>query len=250
MGTSHFLGQNFSKAFDIKFSDKEEKMEFAWQTSWGMSTRTIGAIIMVHGDDKGLVLPPKIAPIKAVIVPILFKENKEKVLEVANKIKKSLKIETELDDRDGYTAGWKFNEWEMKGVPIRIEIGPKDVEKNQAVIVRRDTGSKEFVSIEAVPDRVKELLKIIQKEMFEKAKKFLYANIVEAKTMDEMIKAINDKKIVKAYFCGSAECEDWIKDKTGGATTRCIPFKQKKAKSKCVYCEKEANEAAYFGKCY
>ncbi|MBW2984740.1 proline--tRNA ligase, partial [Candidatus Woesearchaeota archaeon] len=204
--------------------------------------------IAIHGDDKGAVLPPRIAPLQVVIVPILFKDSKEKVVKKAKEIQKSLKgVLVKLDERDDYSAGWKFNEWEMKGVPIRIEIGPKDVEKDQAVVVRRDTSEKEFVKTKELGRKVAETLNAIHENLFNKAKKFLDSNTVKVEKFEELKKAINNKKLVLAPFCGETSCEDWIKDKTGGATTRCI---KEPVKGKCVNCGKEAKFLVYFGKSY
>ena len=253
MGTSHLLGQNFAKVFEIKFLDKDEKEKWVWQTSWGLSTRTIGAIVMAHGDDKGLVLPPKLAPVQIVIVPIVFKENKEIVIAKAKEIVKKLKAvnySVELDDRDGYTPGWKFNEWELKGVPLRIEIGPKDVETDQLVLVRRDTNEKAAIKTKDWEKKIEQMLNDIQENLFKKAKEYLNKSIVEAHNFDDFVNVIKNKKMARALFCGEAECEDVIKDKAEGATCRCIPFEQKAAHGKCIQCGKEAKVWAVFGKGY
>ncbi|MEK6828135.1 MAG: proline--tRNA ligase, partial [Nanoarchaeota archaeon] len=176
MGTSHLLGQNFAKVFDIKFLDKDEKEKYVWQTSWGLSTRTIGAIVMAHGDDKGLVMPPRLAPTQIVVIPIVFKENKDVIVAKAKEIVKKLKSKTysvELDDRDGYTPGWKFNEWELKGIPLRIEIGPKDVEADQLVLVRRDNNEKTTIKTKDLEKKVEQTLNDIQDSLFKKAKEYL-----------------------------------------------------------------------------
>jgi len=251
LGTSHNLGQGFAKVFGIKYLGKDEKYHLPWQNSWGFSTRLIGAVVMLHSDDKGLVLPPKIASMQVVIVPILFDKTKEKVLKKAKEIKSKLKgFSVHLDDRDEYSPGWKYNEWELKGVPLRIEIGPRDMEKKQAVIVRRDTGEKETVKVVNLSKKVKFLLDEIQNNLYNKAKKFLDGNIVDTDDWDSFMNTIKSRKIAKALFCGSAECEDWIKDKTGGATSRCIPFEQKNVKGKCIHCGKEAKFWVYFSKNY
>ncbi len=250
MGTSHNLGQNFAKAFDIYFVDRNEKKQLPWQNSWGVSTRLIGAAVMVHSDDKGLVLPPKVAPTQIVVVPIFFKEKGaiiKKALEIKNKLKKYSVV---LDDRDGYTPGWKFNEWELKGVPLRIEIGPKDIEKKQVVLVRRDNNKKEAVKVKDLDKKVKDTLEEIQDNLFKKAKKFLEDNIVSADNWKEFLKHTKNKKLVKTFFCGKEECEDIIKDETGGVTSRVIPFKQPKKLGKCVKCGKEAEFQVYFAKAY
>ena len=251
MGTSHNLGQNFAKAFNIKYLGKDEKEYLPWQNSWGFSTRLIGAIVMVHSDDKGLVLPPKVAPTQIVIVPIYKSDNKNKIIKKASEIKNKLKTySVKLDDRDGYTPGWKFNEWELKGVPLRIEIGPKDIVKNQVVLVRRDDNNKEFVKITQLDKKIKSVLDDMQKSLFDKAKKFLNSNIVEAKDWNDFVKQIKNRKLVKAFFCGNVECEDYIKDKTGGATSRLIPLEQPGKIGKCVHCGKEGKFLVYFGKAY
>ncbi len=253
MGTSHMLGQNFSKVFGIKFLDSDEKEKFAWQTSWGLSTRTIGAIVMVHGDDKGLVLPPKIAPIHIVVVPIVFRENKDAIIAKAKEIVKKLRLKNysvELDDRDGYTPGWKFNEWELKGIPLRIEIGPKDLEADQLVLVRRDSNEKITIKVKDIEEKIEETLNNIQESMFKKAKDFLSKSIVEVHNIEDFLKAIQSKKMAKAMHCGIGSCEDLIKEKTEGATCRCIPFEQKPAHGKCVQCGKDAKFWAIFGKGY
>ena len=251
MGTSHNLGQNFAKAFDIAFLDRNEKKQMPWQNSWGFSTRLIGAMVMMHSDDKGIVLPPKIAPTQIVIVPIFFKDDKEKILKKANELKNKLKkYSVELDDRDSYTPGWKFNEWELKGVPLRIEIGPKDVEKSQVVLVRRDNNDKEAVKIADLDKEIENTLGQIHKNLFDKAKKFLNENTAEAKAWDDFLKQIKDKKLVKAPFCGSMECEGSIRDKTDGATSRAIPFEQPKNIGNCIHCRKQGKFMVYFGKAY
>ena len=250
LGTSHNLGQGFAKVFDIKYLGKDEKNHLPWQSSWGFSTRLIGSVVMQHSDDKGLVLPPKVAPIKAVIVPILFDKTKKATLKKAEEIRKSLKgLVVELDDREGYSAGFKFNEWEMKGVPVRIEIGPKDIEKKQVVLVRRDTGEKKFVKIDKVAEEVKALLEDIQNRLYDKAKKHLDESVVKVKSYDELMKAVKQKRMGKANFCGEIKCEEFIKEKSGGVTSRCIDFKEK-AKGKCAFCDKEAKHVVVFGRNY
>ncbi len=251
MGTSHNLGQNFAKAFGIKFLGKDEKEYFPWQNSWGISTRLIGALVMAHSDDKGLVLPPKIAPTQIVIVPIYSSETRENVLKNAEKIYDELKsYSVELDSRDNYKPGWKYNEWELKGVPLRIEIGPKDIEQKQVVLVRRDSSKKEFIKIAQLGDKVKEALEGMQKSLFEKARKFLDENIAEVNGWGEFVRQIKNKKLVKAFFCGNSECETAIKDKTDGVTSRIIPFEQPKQMGKCVHCNEEGRYVVIFGKAY
>jgi len=251
-GTSHFLGQNFSKAFGIEFLDEKGEKQLGWQNSWGISTRSIGVMIMFHGDDKGLVIPPNVAPTHAVVVPIYFEKDKDIVLKEAKKIADSIKgLDIIFDDRGDYTPGYKFNDWELKGVPVRIEVGPRDIEKKQVVMVRRDTGEKLFVPIAEVNTKLKSLLKDIQKNLLDKAKAFLKSTIVEVKSWDEFLKAINDKKMVRAPWCAETECEDWIKDKAQGVKSINIPFDQpKKISDKCAHCGKPAKCVAYFAKSY
>jgi prolyl-tRNA synthetase len=249
-GTSHNLGTSFAKAFGIEYIGRDEKKHYPWQNSWGLSTRVIGAMVMMHSDNQGLVLPPKVAPVQAVIIPIIFDKTKDAVLKKCNELKKAIRAEVHLDDRDEYSAGWKFNEWEMRGVPVRIELGPRDLEKDQAVIVRRDTAKKETVALKDVNKRVRELLDDIQESLFEKAQNFLKESMVEVSDWNAFTSAIEGKKLVKAGFCGEVECEDFIKDKTGGANSRIVPFDSKKPKGKCVHCGKEARVGAYFSKSY
>lgn len=252
--TSHHLGQNFAKAFEIKFANAEEKEEFAYQNSWGMTTRTIGTMILMHSDDKGLVLPPRIAPIQAVIVPIIFEKEKEKILAECGKIKKDLEkaFSVLLDDREGYTPGWKFNDWEMKGVPVRIEIGPRDLAEKRAVLVRRDTGEKKSVMLNALAEEVEKLLESIQQNLFNKAKNFLKTSIIEIGSLKELESAIKNKKLAFAPWCGDIKCEEEIKFKSGGAKSLNIPFEQPKLKAgeKCFACGEKAKYWAYFGKSY
>lgn len=258
MGTSHSLGQNFAKAFDIKYTDENEEVRYVWQASWSITTRLIGALIMVHGDDKGLVLPPKIAPVQVVIVPIIFDKTKKETLAKSEEIKTILEkagYSVILDSRDEYKAGFKYNEWELKGIPVRIEIGPRDIEKCQAVLVRRDTSEKITVKEEDIIPEMKRLLDAMQKDMYERAKSFLDANIRSAKDMDEFEKNV-DHGFVLAGWCGSEKCEEKIKEETG-ATARVIPFddsgyeeKQPKTKGHCVYCKKPATKEVYFAKAY
>lgn len=245
----HHDGQNFAKAFDIKFLNKDGKKEYVWQNTWAITTRMIGVMVAVHGDDKGLVLPPKIAPTQIVIIPILFEKTKNKILKKANEIKNKLKkYSVELDDRDECTPGWKFNEWELKGIPIRIEIGPKDLAKNQVVLVRRDTNKKENVKIKALDKKIDSVIEDMHKNLYSKSKKLLESSIVEVKNWNQFLKAIKDKKMVLALFCGEISCEDLIKYKSGGVSSRCIA--ELTNKGKCVYCGKAAKQKVYFAKAY
>ncbi len=254
MGTSHQLGQNFSKVFDIRFLDQNEKEQYAWQTSWGFSTRMIGALVMLHGDDKGLVMPPKVAPTQVVIIPIPYKGVEAEA--IAAKTKETLEqllnngIRAVLDDRTEYTPGWKFNEWELKGVPIRIEIGPRDIKQKQAVIVRRDNSKKTIIKEQETLATITTLLTEIQKDMFSRAKKLLEESVTTVQTYDEFKKTLKDKGgFVRASWCGDSKCEEKIKDETG-ATIRIVPFEREKTFSKCLYCEEEATEVVYFAKAY
>ncbi len=247
-GTSHNFGDGFAKAFNIQYTDKENKLQYVHQTSWGVTTRLIGAIIMVHGDNNGLVLPPRVAPTQVMIVPIMQK--KEGVLEKAAELKNRLSnFRVKVDDSDK-SPGWKFAECEMRGIPVRVEIGPKDIEANQAVLVRRDTGEKTTVAIDELETKVGELLDTIQKEMLERAREHRDAHTSVAVNYDEFTDAIANKPgFVKAMWCGNQECEDKIKEETT-ATSRCMPFKQEQLSDVCVCCGKPAKAMVYWGKAY
>lgn len=248
--TSHHLGQNFSKAFNISFLDEKGERQFAWQNSWGITTRSIGVMIMMHSDDKGLVIPPRVAPTQVVIVPILFDDSKKKVLAKCDEIAKQLSaLSVEVDARDGYTPGWKFNEWEMKGVPIRVELGPKDLAKKQVVVVRRDTGEKKAVKISSLKKMIPEVLDDMQKSLFKRAKKFLSDSIIEVSDIKGLLMAVEDKKMVEAKWCADPKCEDMIKEKTGAKSLN-IPFKQPKVSGKCPFCGCDAKVVALFGRSY
>ena len=250
-GTSHNLGQHFAKVFDIQFLDRDGQLKYAWQTSWGVSTRLIGAIIMVHGDERGLVLPPKVAPIQVIIVPIAL--HKEGVLDKAQEIYKQVAaagIRVGLDDRDTQSPGWKFNEWELKGVPLRLEIGPKDIEKNQVVLVRRDSFEKIFVPMDNVVQAIQDLLVDVHNGVYKKALKMRESYTSIARDLDEFKAIMKEKEgFVKAMWCGERECEDNIKAETG-ATTRCIPFEQEHLADHCIYCGQPAKHMVYFAKAY
>ena len=248
MGTSHNLSDHFAKAYDIKYLSKDGKLEHCFTTSWGTSTRMIGGLIMVHGDDRGLVLPPRAAPIQLVILPIAM--HKAGVIEKADEIYAQLKsagIRVKVDDSD-QTAGWKFNQWEMKGVPVRLEVGPKDIENKQVVLVRRDTHEKYIVPMETLTDTVKKLLDDIHESLYNRALAFREAKTVDATTFEELKNGVNGG-FVRAMWCGDRECEDAIKEKTG-ATTRCMPFEQKHLSDVCVHCGKPAKAMTYFAKSY
>ena len=248
-GTSHNFGDGFAKAFDIQYTDKDNQLQYVHQTSWGMTTRLIGAIIMVHGDNSGLVLPPKVAPTQVVIIPIAqHKEGVlEKVAELKAKLEKSFRVKADDTDK---SAGWKFSEYEMKGVPLRLEIGPKDIEKNQAVLVRRDTREKIFVSLDELEQKVQELLDEIQQNLLKKAAERRDSKTYTAKNMEEFEKILNETSgFIKAMWCGDQACEDTIKEKTA-ATSRCIPFEQEQISDTCVCCGKKAKHMVYWGKAY
>jgi prolyl-tRNA synthetase len=253
MGTSHDLGQGFAKAFDISFLGKDGSRQTPWQNSWGISTRMLGALIMMHGDNKGLVLPPRVAENKVAIVPILFDATKESTLAKARELARALKrFNPILDDREEYSAGWKFNEHELNGVPLRIEIGPKDIEKNQVVVVRRDTGAKAFVPILQLQDEVRRLLDAMQHEMLERARQFVQSSITKANTWEEFEQAVNNKKLSLSPHCGDEDCEAEIKEVTKGVTTRCIPLRNEKLEpgAVCIRCGKKAKYNIYFGRAY
>ena len=248
-GTSHNFGDGFAKAFGVQYTDANNKLQYVHQTSWGMSTRIIGAIIMVHGDDSGLVLPPRIAPTQVMIIPI--NQKKEGVLEKAQEIKAALseKFTVKLDDSNK-NPGWKFSEQEMRGIPVRIEIGPKDIEAGQAVIVRRDNREKTVVSLDNITEAVGEILEKMQADMLAKATAHRDANTHEAHNWEEFTDILTRKQgIIKAMWCGDRACEEAIKDETG-ATTRCMPFEQEHLSDVCVHCGKPAKTMVYFGKAY
>ena len=254
MGTSHNLGQHFSKVFDIKFLDEKEKERYVWQTSWGISTRMIGAVVMVHGDDKGLVLPPRIAPVQVVIVPIPYRESdSELILTKAKQLFGDLQkkgVEVVLDDRQEYTPGWKFNAWELKGVPMRIEIGPRDVQKKQVTLARRDTREKVTIQEDEAATVVTKMLEEIQNALLKKAKDLLEQSITSVKTYGEFKEVLKEKGgFIRASWCGDSKCEEKIKEETG-ATIRMISTEQKDPSSKCVHCGEKASELAYFAKAY
>ncbi len=250
----HFDGQNFAKAFDISFTDKKGKKDYVWQNTFAITTRMIGVLIAMHGDDKGLVLPPRLAATQAVIVPILFEDSKPEVLKKAKEIKKSLEkkgISVYLDDRENYSPGWKFNEWEVKGVPVRIELGPRDLEKHQVMVARRDTSEKQALELTAIADEVRILLDDIHKNLFDKAQKILDKSVVKVNNLKDAKAAFKNKKIVFAPWCGAVECEDIFKDKTGAKSLN-SPLEQPKLKKgqKCSFCKEKATSWFYFGKSY
>jgi prolyl-tRNA synthetase len=254
MGTSHNLGQNFGKVFDVKYIGEDKLDHYVWQTSWGISTRLIGAMVMVHGDDKGLVIPPKVAPVQVVIVPIPFRgAEPEAIVAKAKEIAETLKAKNfsvVLDDREEYTPGWKFNQWELKGVPIRIEIGPRDLKQGQVIMVRRDNGQKIPVKEPDIPAAAEKLLQEIQENLFAKAKALLQEKTRSVSTYDEFKKIVCEKGgFLKAAWCGSADCEAKIKEETG-ATIRVLPFEKEEPTVGCIYCGQKAKETAYFARSY
>ena len=249
-GTSHNFGDGFAKAFGIQYTDKDNKLKYVFQTSWGVTTRLIGAIIMVHGDNEGLVLPPKVAPTQVMVVPIMQK--KEGVLDKAYEIRDAVKaagLRVKVDDSDK-SPGWKFSEAEMRGIPVRVEIGPKDIEKGQAVLVRRDTREKIEVAIDDIPAKVSELMETIHKDMYDRALKHREENTHIARNWDEFKNIIENKQgFIKAMWCGDRACEEAIKEETG-ASTRCMPFEQEEISDVCVHCGKKAYKMVYFGRAY
>jgi len=249
MGTSHNLSDHFAKGYDIKYLSREGKLEYCFTTSWGTSTRMIGGLIMVHGDDRGLVLPPRVAPIQAVILPIA--QHKPGVLEKARELLTELQsagVRAKLDDSD-QSAGWKFNQWEMKGVPLRIEVGPRDIEQNQAVVVRRDQLEKQFVPLDGLADTVRGMLDEVHNGLYKKALELRESRTVDATTFEQLREGVQ-KGFVRAMWCGDTACELSIKEKTGGATTRCMPFEQEHLSDTCVHCGKPAQALTYFAKAY
>jgi prolyl-tRNA synthetase len=252
-GTSHNLGQNFAKAFDIRFEDQNQTMQYAWSTSWGSTTRLVGALIMTHGDDSGLIIPPRVAPYQAVIVPIAVSNWQETVLPHARKLLDLLQnagLRVKLDDRDAYTPGWKYNEWEMRGVPVRIEIGPKDIAKNQVVLVRRDNRKKDFVAVGVVAEHLRALLEVFQKDLFDRAKTHLQSHTFEVDSYADLVQAMEQTRgFAYAAWCGSEECETKVKDQTS-ATVRVIPFDQPESKKDCIVCRKPGKHYVYFAKSY
>mgnify|MGYP006276620051 FL=1 len=251
-GTSHNLGQHFARVFDIQYSNDQGSLEYVHQTSWGVSTRLIGGLIMAHGDDRGLKIPPQIAPIQVVIVPIRLDKSEEvqRKVEELNRELDSAGFRVKVDDRDQYRPGWKFNEWEMKGVPLRIEIGPRDVKKGELIAARRDTQEKITVKIEDAGEQIRQLLQQIQSNIFKQAQKFVEINTATATDLEEMNQILdNQAGYIKAMWCGSQECEEKVKDQTK-ATIRNIPFNQEKVGKSCVCCGQRAEQMVYFARAY
>lgn len=249
-GTSHYFGQNFTKPFNITFQNREGKEEYPYQTSWGISTRLIGAVIMAHGDNRGLKLPPRVAPIQAVIVPIaMHKEGvKEKAQELYDSLKEKYRMEIDL--REQVTPGFKFNDWELRGVPVRIELGPRDIENGKCIIVRRDTLEKIEINLEELNTKLQEMLDEIQNNMFNECKQRVINKTTTATNLDEFVKNINENQgYVKTMWCGEEECENKIKELTG-AHSRCIPFEQEHIADTCVCCNKKADKMVIWGRQY
>ncbi len=250
-GTSHNLGQHFTTAFDISFLDRNGDMQNPYHTSWGVSTRLIGGVIMVHGDNRGLVLPPALAPTQVVIIPIA--QHKEGVLDKAYELKKELEsagLRVDLDDNENYSPGWKFNEYEMKGVPVRIEVGPRDIKNNQVMAARRDILEKEAVSMDGLTENIVKLLDTIQGDMLERARKHRDENTYDIDSFEDLKKKMVEKPgFAKAMWCGERECEEHVKAETS-VTIRCIPFEQKDLGDKCHFCGKEAKHMVYVAKAY
>ncbi|MGB9723243.1 MAG: proline--tRNA ligase [Chloroflexia bacterium] len=250
-GTSHFLGQNFARAFGTQFLNERNELEYVWQTSWGVSTRMIGAIVMVHGDDQGLVLPPRLAPYQVVIVPIWkTEEERRTVLEMSGRVRDMLpNLRLRLDDREGLTPGFKFNDWEMRGVPVRIEIGPRDVAAERVTLARRDrSGEKEAVPLAGLAERLPALLEDIQHALLERARRFREEHTAYPQNYAELCQAV-ERGFAWAWWCGSGECEAKVKEETK-ATTRCIPLQQPGGKGRCVVCGAEADRQAVFARAY
>jgi prolyl-tRNA synthetase len=253
-GTSHFFGQNFAKAFEIQYQDENGVQQYCWTTSWGVSTRMVGAIIMAHGDDQGLILPPRLAPIQVVVVPIWkTDEEKSEVMGTIEQVKTALgnRVRLKIDDRDEYSPGWKFNEWELKGVPLRIEIGPRDIQKAQVVLARRDQPGREgksTIPLAGLADVVTDRLDAIQKNLLRRNTEFRDANTFEPTDYDSLREAL-DQGFARAWWCGDIACEDKVKADTK-ATTRCIPFDQPDENGKCVVCGNPAEEVIIFARAY
>jgi prolyl-tRNA synthetase len=252
MGTSHNLGQHFSKVFNIRFEDRDQKLQYVWQTSWGVSTRLVGSVIMSHGDDSGLKIPPRIAPVQIVIIPISLGNWKQEVLPKAQELEQELKKEgwrVKLDAREEFTPGWKFSEYELRGIPLRIEIGPRDIKNNQVIVVRRDTMAKESVSLDSLKTKIPLILSDIQDSMLAKARKFQAENTHEVDNYQDFKSVLESKRgFLKTFWCGNQDCEDKIKEETM-ATIRVVPLEQKE-KGKCVLCQADAGQWVLFARAY
>lgn len=247
--TSHSLGQNFSKAFNISFLDEQENSSFVWQNSWGLSTRSIGAMVIMHGDNKGVIVPPGACQNPIVIVPIYSKENASEVISACRKVAGSLeKFGAILDDREGYTPGWKFNDWEMRGIPLRIEIGPKDIKEKAVVFVRRDTGKKETVAVKNAAKRAEEVLKEIHDSLYQKAEQFMKKSVVSVNNLIELKRTVSEKRFGKAAFCNQISCEEKIRELE--VKSLCIPLNEDRPEGSCFACKKPATCVSIFGRAY
>lgn len=249
-GTSHYFGDGFARAFDITYTDRENKVCYPHQTSWGVSTRMIGALIMTHGDDNGLILPPRVAPIQIAIIPVA--QHKEGVLEKARELRDRLSasFRVKLDDSDN-SAGWKYSQYEMKGVPLRLEIGPRDIENNCCVLVSRVSREKTVVSLDCLCEEVEKALLAVHDELYARAEKNLMEKTSVARSHEEFLEiAENHPGFIKAMWCGDSECEDKLKDETGGVKSRCIPFAEEKLSDVCVCCGKPARHMVVWGRQY
>ena len=250
--TSHDLGQNFAKVFNIKFLGRDGKEKIPWQTSWGLTTRSIGALIMAHGDDAGLIIPPRLAPIQIIIIPIFLGKSIDKNLEKkSGELKDILKdFKVEIDNRKTHSVGWKFNEWELRGVPLRIEIGQKEIKNKKVTLVRRDNGEKHYISLSSLRGEVKKNLELIQKNLFDRNKRYLKENTREVSNYKEFKKIMkNNRGFLKAFWCGNPRCEAKLKEETK-ATTRVLPLNSKKEEGRCIYCNKKAKEKWIFAQAY
>jgi prolyl-tRNA synthetase len=252
-GTSHHLGQNFAKAFDVTFQTQQGTREFVYATSWGLSTRMIGALIMAHGDDNGIVIPPKLATTQLAIVPIFRKpEERQRVMEAASRIAASCReagVGVKVDERDQHSPGWKFNDWEKRGVPLRMELGPKDLDKNQAVLARRDTGEKTFVAQEGIAQTVVTMLNAIQSGLFEKARAFREKNSHEIDDYGKFNSLLDEGGFLWSHWCGADGCEERVKNETKG-TIRCIPSNRRNEPGKCVVCGGNSDGRVIFARAY
>ncbi len=256
MGTSHNLGQHFSKVFNIRFEDREQRLQYVWQTSWGVSTRLIGALVMSHGDDSGLRFPPRVAPIQVVIVPIAMGNWKENILPICEKIKDQLSqagCRVHLDSREEFTPGWKFSEWEMRGVPLRLEVGPREIKENRCLAARRDTQTKEPLLLESLSQKIPEILEDIQASLFKQALEFQHQNTHTATNYSEFKEILESRKgFIRAWWCGEGACEDRIKEETM-ATIRVIPLRRDQKDEpagQCVCCQKKGQEFVFFARAY
>ncbi len=252
MGTTHYLGQNFSRAFNIDFQTRDGSREYVYQTSWGMSTRTVGAIIMAHGDDRGLVLPPRLAPHQVVVIPIAKSDEDQAVVRAAvDKLLESLEgIRVKVDDREQFGLGWKFTEWETKGVPLRVELGPRDLASGQAVVVRRDTSEKAFVPLSSLGEHIRDLLETVQREMFQRALSFREDHSREIKDRDVFVTAANgDGGFIHAHWCGDPACEAAVKDETRN-TIRCVPMDWDAEEGVCAYCGSASERKVVYAQAY